>query len=86
MPGSQDGKKLYDAAKNGNDKEVERLLNMGVKPDDYKDYVRRLCPPRLSVLRLQDFTRPIATPLIPQRGIEPLSLLSSLIPHTLLAP
>jgi len=41
MPGSEDGKKLYYAARDGKDEEVERLLKMGVKPDDYKDGVRR---------------------------------------------
>jgi hypothetical protein len=81
MPGSKDGEKLYYAACGGKGEEVEKLLKMGVKPNDYKDGVRRLCPPPLSVLRLQS-PPPIATPLNPQRGIEPLSLISSLIPHT----
>ena len=45
MSGSRDGEKLYVAATFGKGDEVERLLKMGVKPEDYKDGVRRLCPP-----------------------------------------
>jgi hypothetical protein len=56
MSGSNDGYKLYYAAMHGKGEEVERLLKMGVKPDDYKSDVRRLCPPLLSVLRLQSPT------------------------------
>jgi hypothetical protein len=83
MPGSEDGKKLYYAAMYGKGEEVERLLKMGVKPNDWKHPdVRRLCPPPLSVLRLQS-PPPIATPLNPQRGIEPLSLCFPLSSHTL---
>ena len=51
--GDANGKKLWDAANDGKVEEVERLLKMGVKPNDYKDWVRRLYPPPLSVLRLQ---------------------------------
>jgi hypothetical protein len=85
MSSDEGRRKLCDAAFDGKDEEVERLLKMGVKPEDWKNDVRRVCPPPLSVLRLQS-PPPIATPLNPQRGIEPLSLLSSLIPHTPLAP
>jgi hypothetical protein len=44
---SEDGRKLYCAAIRGDDKEVERLLKMGVKPDDWKHpEVRRFFPLR----------------------------------------
>jgi hypothetical protein len=66
--GSANGRKLYDAAILGKGEEVERLLNMGVKPNDYKGWctgsVRRLCPPLLSVMRTSH-PPPIATPLNP---------------------
>jgi hypothetical protein len=65
-----DGKKLFEAAKDGKGEEVERLLKKGVKPDGWKNDVRRLCPPLLSVLHETQVTHPrfsaqppIATPL-----------------------
>jgi len=82
MPGSEDGKKLYYAARDGKDEEVERLLKMGVKPDDYSMvHIAKVVPPSPECAETP-VTTPDCNTIEPLRGIEPLSLLSSLIPHT----
>jgi hypothetical protein len=84
MSGSNDGAKLYSAAFHGKVEEVERLLKMGVKPEDWKTSVRRLCPPPLSVLRLQS-PPPIATSLNPLSvGLNP--SLSAFLSHPTHSP
>jgi hypothetical protein len=40
-----DGYMLWHAAVHEKGAEVERLLKKGVKPDGWKNDVRRLCPP-----------------------------------------
>ena len=42
MSGSEDGKKLWEAAYGGNGEEVERLLKMGVNPEDWMRPVRNM--------------------------------------------
>ena len=47
MSGSEDGYKLWDAAGYGKVEELERLLRMGVNPDDYS-WVRLTLVPSLA--------------------------------------
>jgi hypothetical protein len=86
MPGSKDGKKLFEAAVGGKGEEVERLLKMGVKPEDYKTDVRRFVPlpPPLSVLRLQSPTPDCNTIEPPSVGLNP--FLSAFLSHPTNSP